>query len=289
MRISTSWMTSLPPAHHPVLPRQSRAQLSHYTASYREWGEGPPLILVPGLAGGIDLVAPLAERLAQHFRVIAWQLRGEEDCFALRRRFGLFDLVEDLSEFISWHGLERPHILGVSFGGVVALEYASRYPSRVASLGVQGVGARLEGNLLKFIAGMVLSGYPLPADNAFVNQFYRLLFGRRPQSRRLLDFVIRNCWQTDQSVITHRFRLIRKHDLRPRLNRVRTPVLVMSAPKDVFVSDASLMDLCNGLVDLRFARLDSGGHLSFLVEPERVVSEMVDFAAEVERELGLKR
>ncbi|MFL5339787.1 MAG: alpha/beta fold hydrolase [Gemmataceae bacterium] len=260
--------------------RESHAQLSNYTATFRQWGDGPPLVLIPGMAGGIDLVAPLAELLARRFRVIAYQLRGEEDCFALRRRFGVADLARDLAEFIEWQGLERPQVLGVSFGGVVGLEYAARYPNRLAGLCVQGVGARLESNLVKLIAGMVLSGYPLPADNPFVNQFFRLLFGRKPQSGALLDFVVRHCWQTDQSVMTHRFRLVRRHDLRPRLSRVQTPVLVMSAPRDVFVSDASLLELCGGLEDTRFVRLQRGGHLAFLVEAERVAREVMDFCDE---------
>src|SRR6202045_402958 len=78
------------------------AHLTHYTVEYREWGEGPPLVLVPGLAGGFELLGPLARLLAQHFQVISYQLRGEDDCFALRRRFGMSDLVEDLRELLDF-------------------------------------------------------------------------------------------------------------------------------------------------------------------------------------------
>src|SRR5208282_831374 len=88
--------------------RSGLAHLKHYSAEYREWGEGPPLVLIPGLAGGFELLGPLARRLASHFRVISYQLRGEDDCFALRRRFDLTDLVQDLSEFLDWHCLEAP-------------------------------------------------------------------------------------------------------------------------------------------------------------------------------------
>src|SRR5262245_2417770 len=109
--------------------------LKHYNAEYVEWGDGPPLVIVPGLAGGIDLVEPLARELAQNFRVVSYQLRGETDCFALRRGFSLNDLATDLAEFVYLRGLEKPLVVGISFGGVIALACAARYPRLFTALG----------------------------------------------------------------------------------------------------------------------------------------------------------
>ncbi|HEV3144621.1 MAG TPA: alpha/beta hydrolase [Gemmataceae bacterium] len=277
MRISAEWAQKKKDIFDPDICRTARAHLRHYTATFREWGEGPPLVVIPGLAGGIDLLAPLARALSSHYRVIAYQLRGEEDCFALRRRFGMRDLVEDLAEFVEWLGLEQPDILGLSFGGVIGLQYAAAFPYRLRSLSVQGVGARLEKSLLKFVAGLVLKDYPLPTNSQFVNQFFQMLFGRGPQPKEIMDFVTRHCWQTDQSVMTHRFHLIRKIDLRPCLKDIRNPVLVMSGLRDVFISNHSLLELCEGIEDVQFVRLPKGGHLAFLIDPERVVQEVTGF------------
>jgi pimeloyl-ACP methyl ester carboxylesterase len=277
MRISTEWVRNKGQVVDADLRHIGHAHLRHYTATFKEWGDGPPLVLIPGLAGGIDLVTPLAQVLSQHFRVIAYQLRGEEDCFALRRRFGMGDLVEDLAEFIEWMGLERPDVMGLSFGGVIGLEYAARFPQRMRSLSVQGVGARLEKSLVKFVAGLVLKDYPLPTNCEFVNQFFQMLFGRGPQPKNLMEFVTKHCWQTDQSVMTHRFHLVRRIDLRPSLQNIRNPVLVMSGQRDVFISNHSLLELCEGIDEVEFVRLKTGGHLAFLADPERVVDEVVRF------------
>ena len=247
------------------------ADLLHYNAQFCEWGRGQPLVLIPGLAGGFDLLGPLAHELARHYRVISYQLRGEGDCFALRRRFGLRDMVDDLHELIGWLGLERPIICGVSFGGVLALEYAARFPHAVEAIGVQGVGVRYERGLVQRIASLVLSGYPLPPNSPFVNQFFNLLFGGR-QTRPMFEFVTRQCWQTDQSVMAHRLHLVERCDLGPRLDHVTAPTRALAGERDLLVSPASLDELCNGLVDGCGELLPHCGHLAFVTHP-RLVAE----------------
>jgi pimeloyl-ACP methyl ester carboxylesterase len=215
--------------------------------------------------------------LARHYRVISYQLRGEDDCFALRRPFGLADLADDLAEFINWHFLESPILFGVSFGGLLALEFAARYPHRVQDLVLQGVGARFERNLVQRVAGLVLSRYPLPTDSPFVNQFFNLLFGGRQDSRALFHFVTRQCWQTDQSVMAHRFRLAESFDMGDRLGRIRVPSLILSGDRDLLVSAASLKALHQGVKGSHLVRMPGAGHLGVVTQPETVARTVHDF------------
>jgi pimeloyl-ACP methyl ester carboxylesterase len=165
VKFSNEWLEATGAEFRAEAGRRGCADLQHYTAAYCEWGEGPPLVLVPGLAGGFELLGPVARLLAQHYRVLSYQLRGEDDCFALRRRFGLLDLVGDLEEFLDYHRLETPVVMGVSFGGILGLELAARKPHALEALIVQGAGARFEPGLVQQVASIVLSRYPLPFDN----------------------------------------------------------------------------------------------------------------------------
>ena len=277
MQASLDWLTGSGAEFSPGVGRSGLAHLKHYTARYCMWGDGPPLVLVPGLAGGFELLGPLARLLARDFQVISYQLRGEDDCFALRRRFDLPDLVADLREFLDWCGLERPPVLGVSFGGVLALELAMRWPNRLQALITQGVGARFERGLLQQVAGWVLSRYPLPSDSPFVNQFFNLLIGARQEPGPLFEFVTRQCWQTDQSVMTHRFHLVESFNPGPRLHNIRVPALLMAGDRDLLASPRSLLDLSQSIPDARRVGLAGCGHLAFVAQPERVADEVKQF------------
>ncbi|MCI0685233.1 MAG: alpha/beta hydrolase [Gemmataceae bacterium] len=281
MQATAHWLWSSGATYRPIDGRTGYAHLTHYTAEYCEWGAGPPLILIPGLAGGIRLLGLLANNLARDFRVIAYQLRGEDNCFAMRRPFGLQDLVDDLAEFIAWRGLEAPPILGVSFGGAIAMEFAARFPLRLNRLALQGVGSRFEGGLLQRIAGTVLSRFPLPTDSPFVNQFFNLLFGSAKTQDELFDFVTRQCWQTDQSVMAHRFQLVEAFNIEERLHRIRVPALIVNGERDLLVSRRTVQPLADGIADVQLRRVPGCGHLASVTHPEALAEHVRNFMGSV--------
>lgn len=280
MRATQAWFSASGAEFSAGFDTSSYAPLTNYTAEYHQWGSGPTLVLVPGLAGGVDLLGPFAQQLSRSFRVISYQLRGEDDCWALRRRFDLSDLVDDLHEFLDWHCLENPIVVGVSFGGLIALEFAARYPHRVDKLAVQGVGARFERDLLKRVAGLVLARIPLPADNPFINQFFNLLFGGPQQQQApLFRFVTEQCWRTDQSIMAHRFQLAENFTVGPRLRRLQAKTLVVSGERDVLVSKRSVNELAEAVSDARLVRVPNCGHLAAVTHADLLAKEIRDFAS----------
>jgi pimeloyl-ACP methyl ester carboxylesterase len=277
VQATANWVSSSGATYRSVGGVCGYAQLTNYTAEYCEWGDGPPLVLIPGMAGGFRLISQLGSLLGRHFRVITFQSRGEDNCFDLRRAFDLADLVDDLAEFISWRHLESPPILGVSFGAVIALEYAARFPMGLHRLAVQGVGSRFQAGLIHRVAGTVLSRFPLPADNAFVNQFFNLLFGSPQKRDAFFDFVTRQCWQTDQSVMAHRFHLVESFNLDAKLHRIRVPALIMNGQRDVLVSEQTMLDLCQGIAEAQLVRLPGCGHLASVTHPQLVAEHVKQF------------
>jgi pimeloyl-ACP methyl ester carboxylesterase len=199
----------------------------------------------------------------------------------LRQRFDLRDLVDDLEEFLDQQKLECPPILGLSFGGVLALELAARRPHRLQALLTQGVGPRFEPGLLRQVAGFVLSRYHLPDDNPFVNQFFNLFFGGKQAPGPLFEFVTRQCWQTDQGIMAHRFALVENVELAALLEQVRVPALVMAGARDLLVSGSGLEEMQRRLPRGRVVRISKAGHLAFVTHPQRVASEVKSFLNEI--------
>ena len=96
-------------------------------------------------------------------------------------------------------GLEAPAVFGVSFGGAIALELAAEHPDRLGALIVHGVEAAFRPTIGSKIARRVLERFPLPSDSRFINQFFHLLFGSKPEPGPLVDFVVDRIWETGQT------------------------------------------------------------------------------------------
>ena len=96
---------------------------------YRDWGgQGQTVVLLHGLASNCriwDLVAPI---LASDFSVVALDQRGHGLSDKPDRGYDFATVSADLRDFVRHMGLEQPLVVGHSWGGSVALEFAVRYP-----------------------------------------------------------------------------------------------------------------------------------------------------------------
>jgi len=233
-------------------------------------GRGEPIVLVPGLAGGWKLLAPLARILARHHEVILYNHRGDHAPLGVCQASQIGGYAEDLADLLDHLRLERPAVFGVSFGGAVVLELAVEQPQRIGAMILHGVEARFQVGLGATIARRVLERFPLPADNQFVNQFFNLLHAGKPGPGPLADFVVERCWETEQEVMAHRLRLLEGFDVVERLWRVEAPTLVLAGTQDAIVPATRQRALAEAIVGSRFAPLEGAGHIGFLTHRAEV-------------------
>jgi pimeloyl-ACP methyl ester carboxylesterase len=100
-----------------------------------ETGQGPPLLIVPGLQGRWEYLRPAIGALGEAFHVITFPLCGEPGSGApFEPARGLDALVEQIGAALDDRGLPRAAICGVSFGGLLALRFAARHADRTTAL-----------------------------------------------------------------------------------------------------------------------------------------------------------
>jgi pimeloyl-ACP methyl ester carboxylesterase len=92
-----------------------------------EWGQGPAVVLLHGLTGSRAYLCPYAERLARTHHVIAVDLPGHGGSDMLEP-FSISEAVRTMAGAVEAAGVERPVVLGHSFGAPLAVAWAAERP-----------------------------------------------------------------------------------------------------------------------------------------------------------------
>ena len=120
------------------------ADISGTEFAWREAGRAslPPMVLLHGLGGSRMSWEPQLAGLAARFRVAAWDLPGYGDSPALTGPTTFVTLADAVRRFLDELGVERCHLVGISFGGMIAQYAAAAYPDRISTLALMATSPK---------------------------------------------------------------------------------------------------------------------------------------------------
>jgi pimeloyl-ACP methyl ester carboxylesterase len=102
--------------------------------AYGRAGQGSPLVLLHGGWEDHRIWRPQLEGLAKDFTVVAWDAPGCGRSADPPGGWRMADYADCLAAWLGAVGVERPHVLGLSWGGTLALELYRRHPAVPSSL-----------------------------------------------------------------------------------------------------------------------------------------------------------
>ena len=118
---------------------------------WEQRGSGPRLLFCNGSGLTLQDVRPLLDPLTASFDLLAWDYRGFGRSAPVTRPYTMADVAADAAGLLEIAGWESCRVIGVSFGGMVAQEFAVTNPGRVERLALACTSAGGEGG----------SSYPL--------------------------------------------------------------------------------------------------------------------------------
>ena len=95
--------------------------------NYIQYGEGSDIVLLHGWGQNIKMMEPIGEKLASKFKVTILDLPGHGNSSEPKEALTIYDFCEILKEFLDKLKIDNPIIIGHSFGGRIAIIYASHY------------------------------------------------------------------------------------------------------------------------------------------------------------------
>jgi 3-oxoadipate enol-lactonase len=206
---------------------------------YKETGEGDPVIQIHGAGFGHFNFATATPILSQTFRCVDFDMRGYGQS---ERPFQHYDMevwADDIAGLMDYLGLGSAHIHGTSMGGMVAQQFAAKYPERTERLIINCSAAKLD-----YAGVLTFRGWIDIAEQYGVgSRTLAELIATQALSRRFLDGpngrdavgmiqdILGKCNRVD--IFKLACRAMIDMDLRPLLPKITAPTLVIGGDEDV--------------------------------------------------------
>jgi 2-hydroxy-6-oxonona-2,4-dienedioate hydrolase len=204
--------------------------------------DAPTIVLVHGVAASSRYLVPLAEHLARRARVYLPDLPGYGRSDRPRGHdLPVPGLADALVAWMDRTGLERPHLLGNSFGCQVIAHLAGRYPDRVGRLVLQGPtvdpNARSAWRqVLRWLAVVPLE---------------------RPSEGPVL---LRDVWDLGPRRAIEMVRMALEDRIELKLSRIVAPTLVVRGTRDALVPRGWATEATRLLHDGRLIEIERAAH-----------------------------
>ncbi len=252
-------------------------------------GAGKPLILIPGFASGAWTWFRQIEDLSKDFQVITFDPRGigkskienPDDLTNLSMQ----TFVEDVLKVLDELEVEKANVLGASFGGFVAQEFALQFPERVNRLilacttagGANHVTPDIE-ILRSFTPDVSLS--VAERIRKFIRPAFTDEFNAAHADEVEKVCVLRETNEVAEAVYFAQLQVAFTFNTADRIGAIENETLVLTGDKDKVVPMQNSLNLAEKLPNATLKVIENGSHLFFVENADEFNSAVSEFLSE---------
>jgi pimeloyl-ACP methyl ester carboxylesterase len=198
-------------------------------------GQGPDVILIPGMTSHRDVWAATADALDDTHRVHLVQVNGFAGFPAAGNAEGIVSapVAEELARYIAEEELQRPAVIGHSMGGTIGMMLAARHPDVVGKLMVVDMfpfmGAMFGGQTSEAVRPTAdqIRSQMLAAPPGSSGGMIEQMIANMTNTESARPALIQNARDSDRVTVANAFYELIVTDLRPELANIRAPVTVL--------------------------------------------------------------
>ncbi|HEV3140063.1 MAG TPA: alpha/beta hydrolase [Vicinamibacterales bacterium] len=239
-------------------------------------GSGPPLVLIPGLQGRWEYQRSTVDALAASFRVITFSLEGSD----------LDSYAQQVADALDRAGVQSAIVCGISFGGLIALRFASRHPPRCHALVLASTpkpALTLRRRHQMYLKAPWVLGPLFLVETPFrVRRELRAAMPDLRARRRFSLDAVRTFLRAPVSIgkMAARAKLVASDAVAADCARITAPTLVLTGEPhlDYVVPVEASSEYERLIPHARRAVLESTGHLGSMTRPREFAALVRDFA-----------
>ena len=252
--------------------------------THRIDGEGEPVLLLNGGMMSIGAWDPIATALAPHFKVVRCDFRGQLQSPG-EPEPRLEAHVRDLVELIDGLGLERVHVAGTSYGGLVGLLFAALHPERTASVTAIAATGRITPEFWESTARcreLALEAAEGGDGGLVLELIFPGTYTPEYLERQAEALAFHRRWVASLPVIWFRglaaiLSSVEGVDLTPHLSSIRCPALIVAGERDAMFPPEQSRALAEAIPGARLEIVPGAPHGIVVENPGVTARLLLDF------------
>lgn len=247
-------------------------------------GSGPTLLCLHGIGSSSASFQPQQDELAGDFRLLAWDAPGYAKSSDPDEPLDLDGYADAAAAVVRDRSAGPAHVVGVSWGGVVAMRLARRHPDVVRSLVLadSSRGSALTLERARAMRERATELHALGARAFAERRGPRLVSSAAPAElvERVVDTMAGSVRLPGYAYAAESMAAT---DLTTELGRLRVPTLVLCGAEDAVTGPDESQAIAGGIPDAVFVTLRGAGHLANQEAPDSFNAWLSAFVHIVER------
>ena len=258
-------------------------------------GEGPPLLLVMGIGYDATLwTLAQVPGLSRMFQVVIFDNRDVGRSSLATGPYTIADMADDVAALMDALDIERAHLLGLSMGGMIALEFGLRHASRLHRLVLSGCGAAPARSVFDPIRTWNWVKATDTAGEVFAGQQFTWLFSHAflrnaAAVQQTLSLLTSNPHPVTPEAYDRQAQAYLQYDALDRLADLTSPTLVIVGEQDLLTPPWICGEVADRIPGSQFEIIkgDGSSHLVPIERPDEFNSLVTTFlvASETAREI----
>ena len=235
-------------------------------------GSGPDVLLLCGLGDPLEVWDAQVSALSDSYRFTAFDTRGVGRTVAPPESISIPAMAADAAAVVEEMGLDRPHVMGFSGGGMAAQELAIAYPDRVGSLVLCGTFCEFDELYDRKVASWLALAEAAQTPEQFLRGFLPWVYTREAHADGRVDAWIREMLAFEPPMSDEAFvatvEALRAHSTKSRLGGIRAPTLVIAGEADIQAPPPYAREIASRIGGAELVVMGGQAHQPFQEEPE---------------------
>lgn len=246
---------------------------------YEIVGQGPVLVLIHGVGLDSAMWAPQATALAEHFRIVRYDMLGHGRSDTRSGELHLSDFVAQLHQLLGFLKVAPVYLAGFSMGGAVAMAFAAAHPEYVRRLVLMHTVYRRTDDqinaLMSRVHQVAAHGPASTADTALERWFSP---GFRQAHPDIMATIKHRLVTNDPEGYLTAYRLFAgaDHDLFDAPAAIHCPTLVMTGELDIGSTPLMSRQIANAIISSECVILPGQRHMA----PTEVATDVNSYLLE---------